>query len=76
VRNDLHGYLEVFNLQESLEEEFSRAKVNLDKKKDKIYSQFDVSKWDITKDVASTLSKDIIHDKASAFKIMLPRENT
>jgi hypothetical protein len=38
--------------------------MNLDKKKEKIYQLFDASKWDITKEVASTLSKEIIHDKA------------
>jgi hypothetical protein len=75
ARNDLHGYLEIFQNQEVLEDEFARAKISLDKRKDKIYSLFDTSKWDISKEVASTLPKDIIHDKAEAFKVMLPREN-
>lgn len=47
--------------------------MNLDKKKEKIYSLFDASKWDIPKEVAVTLTKEVVHDKAEAFKIMLPR---
>lgn len=33
VRNDLHGYFEVFALQTSVEEEFCKTKLALDKKK-------------------------------------------
>lgn len=75
VRNDLHGYLEIFQMQDILEEEFAKARMALDKKKEKVYSLFDLSKWDLTKEVASSLPKDIVHDKAEAFRVMLPREN-
>lgn len=45
----------------------------LDRKKEKMYSLFDPSKWELSKDILSTLPKEIVHDKAEAFKVMLPR---
>jgi hypothetical protein len=41
-----------------------------------VYSLFNLSKWDLSKEVASALPKEIVHDKAEAFRVMLPRENT
>lgn len=46
----------------------------LDRKKEKVYSFFDVSKWDLPKEIMANMSKEIIHDKPQAFKVMLPRE--
>lgn len=45
----------------------------LDKKKEKVYALFDISKWDLSKEIATSLPKDIVHDKAEAFRVMLPR---
>ena len=50
-------------------------KIALDKKKEKTYNFFDPSKWEITKEISQTLTKEIIHDKAEAFRIMFPKDN-
>ena len=48
-------------------------KTALDKKKEKIYGQFDASKWDLPKELLASLNKQVMHDKTKAFKMMLPK---
>jgi len=75
VRNDLHGYLEIFALQAAAEEEFCKGKLALDKKKEKIYQLYDATKWDLPKEKVIKMDKEIVHDKARAFQAMLPKDN-
>jgi hypothetical protein len=47
--------------------------VALDKKKEKVYALYDPSRWELSKDIQASLSKEIVHDKMEAFKTMLPK---
>lgn len=48
--------------------------MSLEKKKEKIYSLHDPSKWELSSKELSSLPKEIVHDKNEAFKVMLPTE--
>lgn len=62
--------------EQVLEAEYAKAKQALEKKKEKIYSWHDPHKWELSPKELSSLPKELIHDKAEAFKVMLPAESS
>lgn len=60
---------------QNIEQEFFKASIQLDKKKEKIFNMGDFSKWDVPQEKYPTLMQaGILKNREKAIKTMLPKE--